>query len=285
MNSMSQFTRLGIISSFLSFCVVGATGCRPGDIRAYMSDAHDLPCLAEDTAESLDYDRTGPLGFAPREVEAALGGSFAPEGLRRRGPNRGAYEGFDPDVGFLPTARLIDIRFDEDAWELVDRPDRQGMNGLRGTRSQMGTFSRFHAPNGGPRPDYTCMTGKVMRGWGSATAVFDHEEYGELTWDVEGWVEAQSTEPDELVFLFADWRRRSWLLPRGWRKALKKESGDWCPVQAQAVVEGQQGWGGWFTVHVVRERCPMGKQVAASPLVDFRWLDIGYNTDGSGGRE
>lgn len=264
----------GLVAT-LSLLVSVAVGCRPAGIREHMSDAHGLPCLAEDLTEPLDYESASPLGFAPREVEQAFGTSFAPGNLRRRPPHRGSYESFDPDVGFQPTARLVDIHFDEDAWELVDRPERQGPNGSRGI------WTRRHAPNGGPRPDYSCMTGAIVRGWGTATAVFDHEEYGELTWDVEGWVEAQSTEPDELVFLFADWRKRSWRIPRRWRRALKDESAtvDWCPVQAQAVVEGQRGWGGWFTVHVVREICPRGERVTASPLVDFRWVNLSYVPD------
>jgi len=259
----------------LNLAVIVAIGCRPGHIRDRMSDAHDLPCLSEDISEPLDYDSPSPLGFAPRDVEVAFGTSVAPENLRRRSPDPSAFESFDPDVGFLPTARLVDIRLDEGSWELVDRPEHQGPNGSRGI------WTRRHAPNGGPRPDYSCMTGAIVRGWGTATAVFDHEEYGELTWDVEGWVEAQSTDPDAMVFLFADWRKRSWRIPRRWRRALREEatSGDWCPVQAQAVVEGQRGWGGWFTVHVVREICPMGERVTASPLVDFRWVNIGYDPD------
>lgn len=274
MMSSSTWLRSGSLGPPLFVAALIGVGCRPSGIRDYMSDAHDLPCLAEDTTEPLAYDSPSPLGFAPQEVEAAFGTSFAPDELRRRPPAGRAYESFDPDVGFLPTARLVDIELDEDAWELVERPDRQGPNGSRGVSA------RRHAPNGGPRPDFTCMTGEIVRGWGAATMVFDHEEYGELRWDVEGWVEAQSTDPDELVFLFADWRTRKWRIPRRWRKPLRDDSGDWCPVQAQAVAEGQRGWGGWFTVHTVREKCPMGKRVTASPLVDFRWINLSYDPEG-----
>lgn len=260
-------------SALLLVLAVSTTGClRPAGIRSMMSDAHDLPCLAEDTARALDYNDTSPLGFAPRDVESALGDSFEPVVQRRPASRFGGYELYDAERGFLPAVRLVDIVLDPDGWELVDRPARQGPNGSRGFTT------RIHAPNGGPRPDFTCMTGEIVRGWGTATAVFEHEEYGELTWELEGWVEAQSTDPDELVLLFADWRKHSWRIPRKWRSPLKDDAGrdHWRPMQAQAVVEGQLGWGGWFSVHVLREERD-GDRIAASPLVDFRWYDVDYD--------
>jgi len=247
-------------------------GCiRPAWVRQMMSDAQDLPCLVDDVARPIEAASVTSLGFAPLDVEAALGVEVAPE-LTRRPPNRAAYEWFDPDHGFRPTARLVDITFDPEAWELVTRPAAQAENGSRGF------MSRRSAPNGGPRPNFTCLTGQIVRGWATATAVFDHDDYGELTWDVAGWVEAQSAERDELVFLLSDWKKKFWTMPRRWRDALKDEAGRgvMCPTQAQVVMEGQVGWGGWFSVHVARDDCPVGGSPAADPLVDFRWFDLDY---------
>jgi hypothetical protein len=247
------------------------TACvRPASSRDIMWDAHDLPCLAEDVVRPIGVDEVSPLGFTPRAVQQGLSTRVAPP-LRRLDT---LWPFLERSSLFLPSARLDDIRIEEDSWEIVERPSYMFDEGSRGVDPRFG-------PNGGPRPDYTCNVGTLVRGWGEATVVFDHEELGELRWDVKGWVESPNGDPGDLVFLFADWRRYFWRMPGRWRNALKDElgRGDNCPTQAQAVVEGQLAWGGWMSVHVTFEDCPFGGDTQTHPVIDLRWFDVDYESE------
>jgi hypothetical protein len=258
--------RVAVTSLALAACAD-----RPENVENILRSAMDLPCLRDDAVTPVAVDDASALGFSGLDLIGAVGAELSPE-LRRRPPYSGYPEHFDPTTGFVGGARLTAIQFDPDSFEIVDRSGAAAELGYRSTG-----YAGVGGPSGGPRPDYTCHAGRLLRGWATATVVFAHEDEGELSWEIQGFFESPSAERDEVVLLLADWQRDFSDLPRPWRRALEDEVlSREDPFQAQAVVEGQIGWGGWMSVYLALEGRGRFRSFSASPVVDYRWINPSY---------